>query len=277
MRKVFSSASDVIHVYAQQTQTEGRSSNCYFEGTKLYSYGRHYLLCNFIDKNTVLINNKGYSVETAKHIHKVMWATSQYRQFFTRSCDIDLVHKQVSDLEDKLFKARKPDMYKAQIHSLFESLNEYLSYIKDKSIRKGEKYKYISKLTKTLMENGGIEAIRDMHIKNAKKLIAKAAKRRKESLVKFMNYEINSFRIGDEDFLRLSQDRTRVETTQNVKIPIASAAKLYQMILDKQDVAGYNIEGYTVKSLNGHLVIGCHNINVKNMHEVGKQVIELTK
>jgi hypothetical protein len=127
------------------------------------------------------------------------------------------------------------------------------------------------------MENGGIEAIRDMHIKSAKKLIAKEAKQRKESLAKFMNYEINSFRIGGEDFLRLSQDRTRIETTQNVKIPIASAAKLYQMILDKQDIAGYNIEGYTVKSLNGHLVIGCHNINVKNMHEVGKQVLQVIK
>jgi len=49
MRKVFSNSSDVIHKFVERSQNEGRSANCYFEGDKIYSYGRHYLLGEFVN------------------------------------------------------------------------------------------------------------------------------------------------------------------------------------------------------------------------------------
>jgi hypothetical protein len=63
-----------------------------------------------------------------------------------------------------------------------------------------------------------------------------------------------------------------IETTQSVKIDIEDAKKLYELIKLGVNITGYKIDGYTVTSLNGHLVVGCHRINTNNMHEIGKQL-----
>ena len=53
MKKVFRSSDEAIHIFAQQSQSEGRYKNVFFKDTKIYSYGYHYLLGEFIDKNTI--------------------------------------------------------------------------------------------------------------------------------------------------------------------------------------------------------------------------------
>lgn len=74
-RKVFAN-SMVAHVWAQQNQTEGRSSNgnFYFDGRALYSYGRHFpcaVFSHWRDENgrTIVLTNEGrYSVSTSRHM-----------------------------------------------------------------------------------------------------------------------------------------------------------------------------------------------------------------
>lgn len=89
MKTVFSNADSVIHLWAQQTQDEGRSSNVYFEGATIYSYGTHYPLGLFITnkkgEKAVIINTSGYSVTTTKHIYRAKYATNQYKQFLLPS------------------------------------------------------------------------------------------------------------------------------------------------------------------------------------------------
>lgn len=87
MKKVFGNASEVIHIWAQQTQESGRCSNVYFEGTKrLYSYGAHYPLGLFVEnkkgEKAVTINTQGYSSTTSRHISGAKYATNQYKQFY---------------------------------------------------------------------------------------------------------------------------------------------------------------------------------------------------
>ena len=69
MKTVFTN-SEIVHAFNLQDQPTGRTSNgsMYFEYKKIYSYGSHYLLGEFIDDNTIIINNEGYSVTTSKHI-----------------------------------------------------------------------------------------------------------------------------------------------------------------------------------------------------------------
>ena len=73
MKKVFQNTSEVVHVFAQQTQSEGRnqSGSIYFRENKIYSYGSHYLLGEFINDETIIINDFGYSVTTSKHINEL--------------------------------------------------------------------------------------------------------------------------------------------------------------------------------------------------------------
>lgn len=72
-RKVFPN-SMVAHVWAQQTQAEGRSNNgnFYFQGETPFSYGAHYVVAHFTDaylrgQRVVLMNDHGYSISTQGH------------------------------------------------------------------------------------------------------------------------------------------------------------------------------------------------------------------
>lgn len=275
MKKVFSN-SELVHTFAQRSQEEGRtpSGGMFFQGDKIYSYGYHYLLGEFIDEKTIIINNKGYSSSTGEHIGLLMNATRQYRQIFTKSTDIDLVKYRIIEASEKLKNARKPDIYVTSIINDFEVLTDYLKEFKKVNIVKSDDYKAIKKIYSALKKDEGkyIEQAKE----RGKKEKAKAEKVLQENLVKFFNYEINSIRGRDikEDFLRVSQDGTQVETTQQVRIDIVDAQNLYRMIKAGKDIAGERISNYRVESLNGHLVVGCHRINVKNMHEVGERILQ---
>lgn len=67
MKKVFSSHREVAHIWAQQNKEEGRACNVFFKGTKIYSYGKHFVIANFVKPNVVLFNSENYSISTSKH------------------------------------------------------------------------------------------------------------------------------------------------------------------------------------------------------------------
>jgi hypothetical protein len=275
MKTVFSNTQDCVHAFAQRQTPQGRASSVFFYGDKIYSFGYHYLLAEFIDDKTILINDSGYSSTTSKHISYVTSGTRQYKQFFTTRCEIGLVYSQVLSLQDKLANARKPENYINGILSLWDSLNEYVKHIKSKNIPKDTRYKAIKAIVKHL----NVDSVQyQQKLADAKKKDELAKKRKeakqiKESLTKFYNYEVNSFRIGDTDYLRLSQDGSTVETSQHVKVSTDEARTLYKAICNGVDIKGHRISNYIVNSINGRLKIGCHNIDMDSVHKVGKQLI----
>lgn len=275
MKKVFSSNADCIHTFAQRSQEEGRTSNhnVYFYGDKIYSYGSHYLLGKFINNGeAIIINDIGYSNSTAKHINILWGATRQYKQISKRSTDLDTVHCAVISHKNSLANARKPELYITPILQLWESLNEFLQYTKAKKYKSNKKYKEIKAIVTAL--NDSPEEYKEK-IKLASQKLAKAQKRKdarklKDKLTEFNAYEIDYFKVGNEDYLRLSEDGTKVETSQRVSVKRENAKILYKMIERGIDIQGKHIEHYTVTSINGTLKIGCHNINIDSMHKVGK-------
>jgi hypothetical protein len=276
MRTVFSNTHDCIHAFAQRQTPHGKASSVFFYGDKIYSFGYHYLLAEFIDDNTIVINDRGYSNTTSKHISYVIGGTRQYKQFFTTKCEIGLVYSQVLSLQSNLAAARKPENYINGILSLWDSLNEYVKYIKSKNIPKDTRYKAIKAIVKHL----NVDSVQyQQKLADAKKKDQAAKKRKeakqiKEALTKWYNYEVNSFRIGDTDYLRLSLDGENVETSQYVKVSIDEARTLYQLICKGVDITGHRISNYIVNSINGRLKIGCHNIDMDSVHKVGKQLIK---
>lgn len=274
MKTVFSN-SELVHTFAQRTQSNGRTPNggMFFRDNKIYSYGHHYLLGEFIDENTIIIDNRGYSSSTGKHISMLISATRQYRQLFTKTIDVRQVKYRIDENANKLKTARKPEKYITEIIRDFEDLDEHLKEFKKVNVINSDEYKEIKKIYSALKKDEGkyIELAKE----RGKKEKEKAIKLFNEKLNKFFNYEID--RIYDnsikEDYLRISIDGTQVETTQSVKIDIDDARNLYRMIKAGKDIAGERIGNYRVKSLNGHLTVGCHSINVKNMHEVGSKLI----
>jgi hypothetical protein len=281
MKKVFSSASDVIHVYAQREQIEGKSSNVFFEYDRIYSYGYHYLLGEFITNKkgdtAIMINNQGYSNTTAKHIGWITSGTRQYKQFFTMYCDTTNVLRQLNSLKSSLIRAKKPEKYISEANYLFDRLNEYLNWKGEKNYQQNKDLKEIKKLMLVFQSDNKdyLEKLREYQANKDKREKNAKIKKAKNDLQKFFNYEVYRVSGLNEDYLRVSQCGKYIETTQDLRVDIKQAAILYKLIQSGKDIKGYQIDNFTVISLNGVLKIGCHNINVKNMHEVGKKIINL--
>ena len=71
------------------------------------------------------------------------------------------------------------------------------------------------------------------------------------------------------DLIRISADKQYIETSQNVKIDIAEAKKLYKALSMGIDIVGQKIGNYTIHVNTGScLKIGCHNIKLNHIDEV---------
>jgi hypothetical protein len=272
MKKVFSN-SELVHVFAAQTQNEGKSQNMFFYDKKIYSYGYHYLLGEFINDSTILINDSGYSNTTQKHISLLRQATRQYKQYFTKQVDLDLVYNQITTLNSKLARAIKKDIICNDIINLFEGLQSFLYEFKKENQLNDVRFLEIQTIYKSIVSNKDTFILAAKEREQKRKQVEKI--KLANDLEKFLNYELDyiNSKNSNVDYIRLSLDKQFVETSQRVQIDINEAKLLYNSILQGKDIKGYKISNYTVISLNGVLQIGCHRIDKKNMHEVGKQLV----
>jgi len=275
MKTVFSNR-ELTHVYAQQSQHYGRSGTMFFEGTELYSYGKHYLLAEFIDNNTVLINDTGYSNTTSKHISLVINATSHKRQFFITETDLNEVHNTITSYLKKLPKARvNKEYYLKVILKLFKSLNKYLEYTETKTkVSKLPKYKEI----KTIVQR--LETEKETILKEVAELNKRKAQRekekQKEQIELWRNHEIRYINKSAKSLLRLSLDKKQIETSGGVNIETKKAKVLYKLIEAGKDIKGFKLDYYTVIGIQDNILkIGCHNIPLNEVETIGKQIVNL--
>lgn len=71
IKRVFTNPSEVMHRWANQTQSDARCKNAYFDGKSVFSYGSHYELGRLIEfrgRTVAVINDSGYSKTTSGHI-----------------------------------------------------------------------------------------------------------------------------------------------------------------------------------------------------------------
>lgn len=112
MKTVFNNA-QTAHVWAQQTQDQGRSTNgnLFFRGKVIYSYGHHFPLAMFVPEyDIVLVNSDSYSVSTSKH------------QGYVRQT-IKLGHFQIDEInQDGTVKAGCHIVHYDEISSIAEQL-----------------------------------------------------------------------------------------------------------------------------------------------------------
>lgn len=258
MKTVFSN-SEIMHVFAQRTQSNGRTSNenVFFTGNKIYSYGYHYLLGEFLDDNTILINDKGYSISTSKHISYLRQAVSQHKRFYTTETDEKYLITKLNSELVKLTKAKKPEIYISSINYLFAKYCEFQEF---KKLPINKELKKIH----TTANNGA-------NLENYKKFIqAKEAKEKREKLKKFKaiyndfkNYETDRIYKGltGFDYLRISKDKKYIETSQEIKIDIEEAQKIAKAIKLGLNIVGQKLKYYTINKFDKNgLIAGCHNI-----------------
>ena len=274
MKTVFTN-SEIVHEFNLQEQSYGRTPNSsmYFEYKKIYSYGSHYLLGEFIDDNTIMINNTGYSNTTSKHISLLRNATRDKRQFFITETKRDLVLNELKDLLNKLTRTRlKADYYKSTIDRLFTSYFEYIDFTKTRTkAKKNKEHREILKLYTEFYAS--TEDLLQVIQEQQKKEKEKNQKEVQKKLKKWRLFETNWFsNPTNKDFLRVDKANNIIETSQGVKIPVEEGKRLLKLI-DLKKIVGERVDNkYIVKALNGVLKVGCHNITMKEINNIRKQL-----
>lgn len=148
MKRVFSSNLDCINAWAERATPDGRTrtGTVFFKGDTIYSYGHHFALARFYEKNgrvIVLVNGRRYSNSTSKQQGRVRGAI--FRSGFesidvpdpenTREdCNAAWHEARLVEAQGKYVRARLPgrkQSYKAQIEALvfdFNTLAEFFRY-----------------------------------------------------------------------------------------------------------------------------------------------------
>lgn len=262
MKTVFTN-SQIVHVFNAQSQNYGRSCNMFFYDNRIYSYGYHYLLGEFIDNNTILINNKGYSNTTSKHIALITNATRDKKQYFTEQVDTKRVYENIYNWINKLPRASKnKDFYISQIDYTFKKYFEFLDYTKKPIHENTFEHSKILDIKKEFYSN--LDNLQETIKEQQRKAKEKAKKEIEQKLKDWKSLEINYFRNNTgKDYLRLNGEF--IETSQSVKIPINEAKRLLKLI-DSKNIVGQRVdERFIVKSFGSILRVGCHNIDIKEI------------
>ena len=302
MKTVFNTNFDVAHAFNLQQQKTGRNTNesIYFVDDTIYSYGRHYILAQFLTPEIIVINNIGYSNTTAKHINIITSATSDKKQIFSRIADANNVLNTLRILRQDFDKKRYKHKVRNEALNLINQFNNVVHLLGGYLLSNRFDGNYY-----TSKEFSGINEINEIYLFfNAPDTIAfcldseqneinardkrqanKVKKERDELLAlkmllpgkiaKFRNYEINSFTASEYSYLRPSKDLNSVETSQGIKIEINEALRFYNLILKGENMIEKKISHYTTLENNDNFMrIGCHKIHKSEIINVGQELLK---
>lgn len=280
MKKVFSSNSELAHVWANQLQSEGRASSMFFYGPVIYSYGYHYEIARFVEtsngQKVCFVNANGYSKTTGKHTAHVWnaipdgiptfkvpflsgsgFSYSYSRQHYFNVDQLPgIVAAMVVEINNfchDQIKARTNFYPFSSAAARYENVVEICGLFGIEIPNKPENWD-AAKLKSDHLRNTQGERQRAKELKELEKS--------KELLVKWINHEFNGQLYNIPVHLRISRDGTLIETTKGAKVGLEAGLRLLSKLRNNQDVKGEKIDGFTlVENTLDHVKIGCHTIS----------------
>jgi hypothetical protein len=277
MKKVVSSH-DVAHLFNAQSQSTAYTPtrNFYFIGNSIYSYGSHFCIARFVDHNTLLFTERGYSNSTAKHIRITASATSNRDKIYcaypdrSHEANFDYWTYNAENIAQSLLKARKPSKYISELNSVQYRAERYAGYFgieipaRLKSVLDVTSKDQYMQYASNVLEFEKQERLR----KEREKVKAHAKQLKDWRAFKVSNIygriEYDYLRVTDTDF----------ETSQRVKIPVSIGLRLYKTIRTLKP--GAPILSYTVKDITDtYIQIGCHKIAFKEIDNAVNKVTQL--
>lgn len=294
MKRVFGSNQQVEHLWANQSQAEGRASTVFFEGKSIYSYGYHYELGRMVTykgKTVAMINTTGYSSSTSKHISQTFSAVSHLINLGTTGDLSDvrgaLVEKQ-GDLISELF-----DHFSRL--TFWSGSNDYTTYVENSvkefnalCVTLGHKELALDinpEYLELYKEHIKRRLAREIELQSPENL-AKREKQvaRKEELFKIkIQDEIVAWRSGGpltsnvravrpqliRIMTRMDNGEQDIQTTLGATVPFKQAKVLLTRLLRNEPVdKGYKIGSFKLESCIGDVVtIGCHTFSLKDTKE----------
>lgn len=291
MKKVFSSHNEVAHIWASQSQYEGRAGNIFFEDGVIYSYGYHFPVARFAPEygNIVLFTNRGYSSSTGKHKSLIRGAIGRdYEVIYCddpkRSADHNLdkwraaVEYMRREFANKKHKISRGNLA-VEIFKTCESAIIYCMALKiaapewtNESNDEMAAREYVYELAKA---------------REIKKAAARAEYEKKAALEAGERMALwisgDSVYTGGFNYLptALRIKAESIQTSRGANIPVADAIKLWPLLLRAKNsgktlqagLHSINLGAYRFNSFDGNtLIVGCHSIA---WDQLEKMAIEL--
>jgi hypothetical protein len=305
--------SDIAHIFSNEPGREARFGNGFIEGDVIYSYGRHFPIARrHVDgeKTTMFFTLREYSNTTRKHINDVVNAIRQHNIVYmywvptygkpNHSLNIDHWLSEIRTAINKFKNARSNKSFiLREAKATLNQLEKYLAFFK---IEYPEQIKvFIEDLKNGKYE----EEIKEYQKKERERLLdpklkekrekARLARERaelkknEEQIQKWRNFEPYVYRPYSykhshnlPDLLRYNVEKQRIQTSQNVEIPVEVAHKFYryiQVMLKKggctsEACCDYSLlDKYRVREItNVHIVVGCHRITIQECNNIAKQL-----
>lgn len=305
LKTVFSSNSQLAHVWAQQTQTSGRANNTFFRGRSIYSYGLHFETGRIVEyrgRRIALLNSDDYSVSTSNHKREAWSAVDGLMPIvhvpgLTRTAKThDAMHAALEAL-DNAIEACEARHLKVVKVTRASDVNWALERIEERY----EEYNALAKLmgrAQFKCPDATVKAVRARyaarlkryHELNTPEMIAKRERERvRRAGAKLRAIEaaqadvIKAWRAGNSyatprglthEILRVQGDE--VVTNRGARVPLADAQKMLKAIRqakDIQNLLGANIGHFTLNDIriigtDAELAIGCHRIMLSEARAV---------
>jgi hypothetical protein len=288
MKKVFTN-SQLAHVWAQQTQSEGRNSkgSMYFRGTDIYSYGSHYMIARIYTvkgKRFALVNSAGYSPTTGGHTRHVINALSGLMPYFMvlnignpklASKELDVIAQESIGQELRRVKVSSKtnvDWAIKTIEEKFKKASQLRGIIGKVVINPSKKDIDAIKdhFKKRFARFKELNSPANIAKREAVKAEREAVKQAKEKLE--LEENINKFRHGLDytglyslpfELLRVKNDK--VQTSRGAEVPLRDATVLCRALEKGKSVLGQTVGNFTVVSVqpigdDREVKIGCHTI-----------------
>lgn len=307
MKKVFSN-NELPHIWAKQTQDEARGASMFFNGTKIYSYGRHFCMANIIAPGIVLFTTRTYSSSTAKHLSYTRYAVNHMERVYCAYPENDneahiknleawtaRIRSNIADIENTRTRPQTKEAAKGALSSIVQTVSRYcevtgFDFKKKQRATSDEETRKEFLLYFEVANN--LQALPDLQKKLARKEKAeeKAKQKRRAAALAEHLEKLKEWRRGANVYLSPFEDapvylRAKsdpgashpalnpqyIQTSKGASVSYRAGKLLWDMIQAGKDIKGHQIDGYTVISVNGSLKIGCHEIDMKEVRRFAKQ------
>lgn len=300
MKTVFNNA-QVCHVWAQQTQSVGRSGAIFFRDNCIYSYGTHYLAAQIHTvkgQRFALVNSHNYSSTTSRHLRYIQRALSGLIPYFG-CADPSNPKAAIAGLEQVIQERINAALKRIKIQSK-QDIDSEIDYIERAIFEANELRSILGRKAKRPSKSQ-MQAVRK-HLKrrldrynelNPPEVLAKRKAERLEQERKAHEQRkrdladsVERFRTGRSngglslyglpfDLLRIEGDT--VVTSRGAEVPLAEALELFRAIKAdnwKQDdsVGEFTLKTVTNIDQDKVIKIGCHNILLSEAEAVFSQM-----
>jgi len=278
MRARLSNHDEVAHVWAQQSQHEGKAGNIFFRDKTLYSYGEHFWLGHFVTPEIVFLNSDSYSVSTSKHQSITCRAVSHKDTFTVPSqndhnANLRYLMGKYRDTISQWSRAKKyKEIHGERIASQCETLRQYRLTFKCELSNE-----VIVELDALLRESR--EALVAQESDKQKVYRAAERKRRQEEEAQ-LQQDLKAWKAGEKRSysgttlaLRVNHESREVETTKHATVPAYQAHLLLLAIRAGLNVEGRKIGYFQINKLTDKaLIVGCHTIPLSEINRIAPEV-----